>query len=260
MNDIVAPLIIRERDGQVARVIVGSGLRRNALTSGAWAGIERAVRELATDAALRVMVLEGAAEWFCAGSDITEWAKTSNERVELSFARMEAACTAIEDLPIPVIAKVRGPAAGAGCQLALACDLRIFDARASIGMPIARLGILISPSFAHRVAVNAGPSVAGDLVYSGRMVGAVEAVELGLANACIPSDDVDRYVEVAIDSILRSSDASIRAGKRALAQLAAPARAAARALAGPATDEADFRRRVRTFTSRRRRGWIRVPQ
>jgi enoyl-CoA hydratase len=258
MNDVVAPVLRLERDGRVARLIVGSGVRRNALSSGGWAGIERASRQLAEDVAIRAVVLEGAAGWFCAGSDIREWADATAEDVALSFVRMEAACSAIEALPVPVIAKVRGPAAGAGCQLALACDIRILASGATMGMPIARLGILVSPAFANRLAVHCGPSVAGELLYTGRMVRAQEAVRLGLANACVPVDELDHSVEVLVGAILRVSGASVRAAKRALAERAAPARTAARAMAGPPVDYDDFRRGVDTFVHRRRHRAARV--
>jgi enoyl-CoA hydratase len=258
MSDLIAPVLRLERDGRVARVVVGSGVRRNALRSGGWAGIELVVRGLAGYDSLRAVVLEGAAGWFCAGSDIREWEGATTEQVELSFARMEAACTAIEELPVPVIAKVRGPSAGAGCQLALACDIRILAAGATIGMPIARLGILVSPAFANRLAVHCGPSVAGELLYTGRMVRAQEAVRLGLANACVPVDELDHSVEVLVGAILRVSDASVRAAKSALAERAAPARSAARAMAGPPVDYDDFRRGVDTFVHRRRHRAARV--
>jgi enoyl-CoA hydratase len=255
MRDVIAPVVGMERNGQVARVVIGSGVRRNALTSGGWAGIEVAIHDLAGNRDVRAVVIEGASGWFCAGSDIHEWAEATPEEVELSFIRMEAACSAIEDLPVPVIAKVRGPAAGAGCQLALACDLRILADNAAIGMPIAVLGILVSPAFANRLAVHGGATVAHDLLYTGRMVGAQEALQLGLANACVPSDELDRHVDVVVDAILRASDASVRAAKRALAAVAAPARSAARAAAaGPAADFVDFQRGVNAFINRGRPG------
>jgi len=248
MSDVIAPVVRMERDGRVARVVIGPGVRRNALTTGGWAGLERVMLGLADDDTLRAAVVEGAAGWFCAGSDIREWERATPEQVELSFSRMEAACNAIENLPVPVIAKVRGAAAGAGCQLALACDMRIVSDKASIGMPIALLGILVSPSFANRLAVHCGPSVAGELLYTGRMVQTEEAVRLGLANACVPSDQLDNQVDVVVDAILRVSGASVRAAKRALAQLAAPVRTAE----GPPVDYDDFRRGVAAFVHRGR--------
>lgn len=259
MSAVISPVVRMERDGGLARVVIGSGVRRNALTTGGWEGIERAFRELAGNDAVRAVVLEGASGWFCAGSDIREWEHASPDQVADSFARMEAACTAVEELAVPVIAKVRGPAAGAGCQLALACDLRVLAHGASIGMPIARLGILVSPAFAYRLAAHGGRSLAGDLLFTGRMVPARDAVRLGLANACVPSDELEHQVDAIVDSILHGSAAAIRAAKRAISHLATPARIAAGAALGPPADHDDFRRGVDAFLQRRRRRSVRLP-
>ena len=182
------------------------------------------------------------------------------EDVALSFIRMEAACRSIEELPVPVIAKVRGAAAGAGCQLALACDMRVLSDDASLGMPIAVLGILVSAPFATRLTAVAGAAVARELLYTGRMVGAEEAVRLGLANACVRSEDLDRRVDRVIDSILAASGAAIRAAKSAVRAVGAPARtAAAAAMGGAPVDDADFATRDRRFPPPRSRasgaGW-----
>jgi enoyl-CoA hydratase len=253
MSRLVAPVVSMAHHSRVARVTIGSGVRRNALTSGGWAGIERAMLELANDDGVRAVVIEGEAGWFSAGSDIREWVEATPEEVELSFARMEAACSAIEALPVPVIAKVRGPAAGAGCQLALACDLRILADDASIGMPIARLGILVSPAFANRLTARAGAAVARELLYTGRMVSAGEAVQLGLANACVPGNELDQRVDRVITSILGSSDAAVRAAKQAVNIVEAPGRFVARdAPSGPRVMQHDFIRGINAFVHRRR--------
>ncbi|PZR79952.1 MAG: enoyl-CoA hydratase/isomerase family protein [Candidatus Aeolococcus gillhamiae] len=253
MSRVMAPQVTRSSGGRVARIVIGPGVRRNALTSAGWAGIERAVGRLATDDSLRVVVIEGASGWFCAGSDIREWDAASMDDVELSFQRMEAACRAVEELPVPVIGKVRGAAAGAGCQLALACDLRVMSDNASIGMPIAVLGILVSVSFANRLTAVAGAAAARELLYTGRMVGAEEAVRLGLANACVRGEDLDRRVDQVIDSILGASGAAVRAAKSAVSAIQAPARVAAGAVAGgsPVAYD-DFSKGVDAFLHRRR--------
>jgi enoyl-CoA hydratase/carnithine racemase len=259
MTGLVEPLVSLALDGSVARVTIGSGERRNALTSGGWAGIEHAMRALASDGELRVAVIEGEAAWFSAGSDIREWVEATPDEVDLSFVRMEAACTAIEAMPVPVIAKVRGPAAGAGCQLALACDLRVLAADASMGMPIARLGILVSPAFANRLAAHSGASVAREMLYTGRMVGAEEAVRLGLANVCVPGDELDHRVDRLITSILRSSDAAVRAAKQAVDLVESPGRTAAlTAPAGPRVMRRDFIRGVNAFVRRRRAATVKT--
>jgi len=247
----VTPRVRMERDGLVARVTVGSGQRRNALTSAAWAEIERTFHNLARNTALRGVILDGAHGMFCAGSDMNEWVDANPHEVELSFARMEAACTAVEELPVPVVALVRGAAAGAGCELALACDLRVLAEGASIGMPIARLGILVTPAFALRLAMLTGPATARDLLYTGRMVDASEAEQLGLATACAPEDEVEAVTGHLIDAMLTQSGASVRAAKRAVNSVLAGPRAAAKTAAtGPPVDYDDFWRGINVFLTR----------
>jgi enoyl-CoA hydratase/carnithine racemase len=96
MTDAIGPLVRMEHEGRVARVVIGSGMRRNALRSSGWVAIERTVQRLAADDVLRAVIIEGAGGWFCAGSDIREWARATSAQVEVSFSRMEAACAAIE--------------------------------------------------------------------------------------------------------------------------------------------------------------------
>jgi len=242
-----AAVRVSEVDG-LARVTVGSGLRRNALTSSGWAAVERVFRDLAHKTALRAVILDGAGGTFCAGSDMREWIDATMEDIELSFARMEAACTAIETLPVPVIAKVRGFAAGAGCQMALACDLRVLAEDASIGMPIARLGILVSPPYALRLSMLVGPGPARDLLYTGRMITAAEAVRLGLATTSAPDSELDAVTDRIVDTIMRQSVAAVRGAKRAVnAILTGPRLAAAAASQGPPVDYADFSQGINRF-------------
>ena len=88
---------------------------------------------------------------------------------------LEKALQAIEDLPVPTVAVVEGVATGAGCQLALACDLQLMNGSARIGMPIARLGLLVPATFANRMSLRIGPSRTKDLLYGGRLLTAEQA-------------------------------------------------------------------------------------
>ena len=185
--------LVRVREnGPVAELTVGDGTKRNALTSRAWDNLAQQVRVCGEDGSAGVIVIRGRGDTFCAGSDIGEWLDAEPEFVEESFARMETAFQAIEQCPVPVVAAIHGVAAGAGCQLALACDLRFMASSARIGMPIARLGILASPAFAARMTRSAGPVVAGELLYTGRLLDAADAVRTGLANRCFPDSEDHR--------------------------------------------------------------------
>jgi len=239
------------RSGAVAEIRVGDGSRRNALPGRAWEQLARQVRELGADRSLRVLVIRGYGDTFCAGSDMTDWVDAEAGYVEESFARMEAAFTAIEECPVPVIAEIRGVAAGAGCQLALACDMRFMADGARIGMPIARLGILASPAFAARLVALAGPAVARELLYTGRLVGARGAVALGLADDSGPEEQLAvRTGDIAAD-IAQQPPAAIRAAKLAVTAALAPQREAAAGPGRPAVARADFDRAIAAFLGQR---------
>jgi enoyl-CoA hydratase/carnithine racemase len=242
------------RDLGIAEVAVGDGRRGNALSSADWRELERTFRRLACDDELRAVVVRGQGGIFSAGSDMREWAEADLTDVTESFAAMEAAFTAIEDLPVPVIAQVEGVAAGAGCQLALACDLQVLAETARIGMPIARLGILVSPAFATRLSVLAGPGVARELLYTGRLVSAEEAVRLGLATRCVPEQELATATRRLVLAVVRHPGSAIRAAKHAVDVALAPVRSAAKAQAGgPPVAYADFQRGITTFLTRDQR-------
>jgi enoyl-CoA hydratase len=236
------------REAGLAEVTVGDGQHRNALSRVDWRELERTFRDLAADDELLAVVVRGQGGVFSAGSDMREWVLADLTAVADDFAAMEAAFTAIEELPVPVIAQVEGVAAGAGCQLALACDLQVLADTARIGMPIARLGILVSPTFAARLSMRAGPGVARELLYTGRLVQASEAVRLGLATRCVPKRELATATRGLVLSVTRNPAAAIRAAKRAIDVALAPARAAARAgAAGPPVAYDDFQRGITAF-------------
>ncbi|MFI9386520.1 enoyl-CoA hydratase/isomerase family protein [Kutzneria sp. NPDC052558] len=240
-------------DGSSAEVVLGSGGSANALGHDDWRALELTFRELASEQGIRVIVVRGSGGTFSAGSDLREWVHAAPDDVEEAFAAMEAACTAIEECPTPVIAQVDGVAAGAGCQLALACDLRVFAEDARIGMPIARLGILVSPAFAARLALLAGHGLARELLYTGRLLDAAEAMAAGLVNRRVPAADLAAATRELAGAVAAQPRAALIAAKQAVSVGLSPTRAAADSFAsGPAVSYEDFQRGVTAFLSRSR--------
>lgn len=250
MTTEVAPatsLVAARLAGPVARITVGNGQRRNALTMAGWAELERLVDELGAQERVRAILVSGHGATFCAGSDISEWLDADADLVEESFARMEAAFQAIERCPVPVVARIEGAAAGAGCQLALACDMRYMAESARIGMPIARLGILATPAFAARLTVLAGPAVARELLYTGELLTGPAARAAGLANRCVPDAELDAEVTAALGRICAQPPAAVRAAKRAVGAALAPMREATTHNDLPAVSMDDFAAAVQAF-------------
>jgi enoyl-CoA hydratase/carnithine racemase len=243
-----------DRAGSVATLTIGTGRRFNALAREDWRALGIAAASLAGVAALRAVVIRGRGGTFCSGSDLREWDGASAEDISASFTEMEAALQAIEDLPVPTLALVDGVATGAGCQLALACDLQLMNRSARIGMPIARLGLLVPASFANRLSLRIGPSRTKDLLYGGRLLTASQAGDMGLITSVVPDDDLERALDELLAGWEGLSAASMRASKAAvdlgLQPVAEPAR---RAPQGIVADPQEFAWRVSSFLHRKSR-------
>jgi enoyl-CoA hydratase/carnithine racemase len=201
--------------GEGVRLLeVGSGARRNALSTPDWLRVAELARELAVDPDLRALVIRGRGNTFCSGSDIAEWSVADLAAVERAFAAMEEAFSAVEQIPAPVIAEVDGYATGGGMQLALACDLRVMAADARIGMPIVRLGIQVSTRFAQRLVESSSISAARDLLYTGRLLDAAVAGQLGLVNQVVPGDELSATVSRLAAGVAAQPRSAMQIAKR----------------------------------------------
>jgi enoyl-CoA hydratase/carnithine racemase len=187
----------------------------NAINSAMWSTIARMVHQVSKDERVRVLVLRGEGRNFSAGSDLKELGESDLLHVEEIFHRAEECAAALEESPLPTIACIRGYAMGTGLLLALACDMRIAEQDATLGMPIARLGITLSEAFVKRLVTLTGPGKMKDLVYTGRFVDAEEAMRLGLVERVVPQDKSLLHETLLVARTIRQhSKASIRGAKR----------------------------------------------
>jgi enoyl-CoA hydratase len=237
------------QDGMARVTLLGDEERANSLGTDDWARLASVAQELGADESLRVVVISGSGRSpFSSGFDMVEWIDATPEDVDASFHQMERACVAIEQLPVPVIASVRGVAAGAGCQLACACDLRIMGDRARIGMPIARWSILVSAAFAARLVMLTGPDTARELLYTGRLLNGPEAVARGLATQSVPERDLEKVTVDLASVIAAQPAAAVRAAKRAVDAVLSPTRlAVSRPAASDSADYATLRQQVAKY-------------
>ncbi|GGH91774.1 enoyl-CoA hydratase/isomerase family protein [Arthrobacter liuii] len=243
-----------EEAGSVATLSFGTGERLNALGHADWQELGRAVNRLAALPSLRAVVVRGRGNVFCSGSDLREWEDvTDTAEISRTFEVIEAALQALEDVPVPTVAVVEGVAAGAGCQLALACDLQLLTPSSRIGMPVARLGLLVPATFATRMALRIGPSRSKDLLFGGRMLSAGQAWEMGLVTTLAADDDADAALDAILDTWKGVSASSLRASKAAVDDgLRLLTEAGRRAPRGPAADPVEFQSRVQRFLHRHR--------
>lgn len=246
------PRVAVTRAGALVTVEIGDGTRRNALGDADWRALGKAVREAGTTSGVAAVLVLGHGGQFSAGSDLTEWADADADDVDRSFAVMEDCFRAVEDVPVPVVASVEGLAVGAGCQLALACDLVVMGESASIGMPIVRLGILTSPAFAARVSSRVGSALAADLYLTGRLLSAHEAQHAGLVARVVPDDQAVAKARDLATGIAGRPAPAAQAAKAALQGVGQPGRSVPEA-SGRSVIYGTFHSAVHRFLSMRRR-------
>lgn len=203
---------------EIAWIRFGTGHKRNALATQDWRQLAARLNDLGSESKVRAVVLQGTGADFCAGFDIRVWADSDPSEVNDSFRAIEEACTAVECMPVPVVAAIEGVALGAGCQLALACDIRIMSETAEIGMPTSRLGILPTEAFARRLVMHAGSQRAALLLYTGKPIDGRTAREYGIASEVTTDHNLQGFVAQLVDEIADQPRTAIRASKHAIAR------------------------------------------
>ncbi len=169
------------------------------------------------DAQTRVLIITGDGEKsFVAGADISEMAHL-NEPQGQEFGRLGAQVfRRIELLPIPVIAAVNGFALGGGCELAMACDIRIASSKAKFGQPEVGLGIIPGFSGTYRLPKLIGQGYAKEMIYTGKVIRADEALRIGLVNAVYePEELMSKAMEMAA-MMLKNASIAIRLAKQSI--------------------------------------------
>jgi enoyl-CoA hydratase len=210
--------MIARKDGAIGWMIFNNPARRNAVSLDMWEAMPVILEEFEKDPAIRVIVLTGAGDRaFVAGADIRSMAEyTADEGRE--FGELgHAATRAIELASQPVIAAVNGFALGGGCELALACDIRIASTTAVFAQPEVSLGIPPGWGGSQRLPRVVGPGMAAELIFTGRRVDAVEALRIGLINSVYEPDRLMSAANALADAIAANSPVNVRAAKRLIA-------------------------------------------
>jgi enoyl-CoA hydratase len=172
------PLVLLERNDPVAVVLLNRPQQLNALSDALMDELVTVLRNLDDDEAIRCIVLGGNARAFAAGADIGELANSS--AIELYYARRIERWDAIRGLWTPLVAAVSGYCLGGGCELAMACDLIVASETARFGQPETSLGIIPGAGGTQRLTRAVGKATAMDVILSGRMLTADEALAAGL--------------------------------------------------------------------------------
>jgi enoyl-CoA hydratase len=180
-----------ERDGAVATLTLNRPKVLNALNTPTMDELRRAVLEVKHDTAVRVLIITGSGEKsFVAGADINELAQQTPTQGKEHALKGQHVFDLIENMGKPVIAAINGFALGGGCELAMACTLRLAADSARLGQPEINLGIIPGYAGTQRLARLVGKGIALDLLLTGRQVKADEALQIGLVNRVVPAAEL----------------------------------------------------------------------
>jgi enoyl-CoA hydratase/carnithine racemase len=175
------------RRGAAAILTIDRPERMNALSHETLVGIGRLAREAIADANVRALVLTGAGDKaFCAGADLKERKDMTEDEVRTRLAQYREEMGVLDDSPKPVVAAINGVALGGGLELALACDLRVAAASATLGLPETTLGIIPGAGGTQRLPRIVGAARAHEMILLGRRISAHDALAWGLVNRISP--------------------------------------------------------------------------
>lgn len=188
----------------------------NALDSSVLGDIAAAAEKVRNDEDIRVLVVTGEGKAFVAGADIGEMKSLNADEGRAFGLKGQAALTAIEELPIPVIAAVNGFALGGGCELSLCADIRIASEKAKFGQP--EVGLGITPGFGgtQRLPRVIGLSKAMELILTGRMIKADEALSIGLVDKVVPPEALMDEALALANVIAANAPVAVRNSKTAI--------------------------------------------
>lgn len=175
-----------EPQGDIAVVKINRPEALNAMNSDVITELSRTIDIVSADDGIKVVVITGAGERsFCAGADISYMVNIEPMQAERYATAAQAVINKIERLEKPVIAAVNGFALGGGCELAMACDIRIASSNAKIGQPEVTIGIPPGWGGTQRLMRLVGPAKAKEMIFTGKMIAADEALQIGLVNRVI---------------------------------------------------------------------------
>ena len=210
--------ILYTKEKGVTKIVVNRPEVRNALNQATRWEIREAVEDIRQDKAVRVVIITGAGDKaFVAGADITEFKEaTPIIMEERAVTTGQQLFNDIEDLPMPVIAMINGYCLGGGCELAMACDIRIASENARFGQLEINVGIIPGAGGTQRLPRLVGWGRAKELIFSGRIIDAAEAERIGLADKVVSADKLEETVNQLAEAIASKSPLIMSTAKKTI--------------------------------------------
>jgi methylglutaconyl-CoA hydratase len=204
-------------EGLIANLQLNNPERYNALSASVVTDLLAAAQELAVHPKVRAVILHGGdSKAFCSGADLKERIGMPDPQVMAAVHNLREAVNAVANLPMPVIAAVHGIAYGGGCELALAADIRLMSADATIGLTEVGWGIIPGAGGCARLPHLVGTAMAKELIFTARKLSAKEAAEIGLVNRVVEPTQLMDVARSFAKVIASQAPLAVRAAKAAL--------------------------------------------
>jgi len=253
--------ILYEQDGPLAFLTFNRPQARNAMTWEMYQALVERCDTVEGDSSIQVLILRGAGgKAFVSGTDIAQFRNFESPNAGIDYEkRLDAVIDRLEAVSKPTIAQIDGVTTGGGCALAAACDLRICTPTSRFGVPIARtLGNCMSAANHIRFLDLVGPANLKDILYTGRLLDATDALRVGLVNRVVESTDLDETVRETAQTISSNAPLTVKATKEIIRRIHAHRRLPADAvhdLIVMCYTSADFREGVESFLAKRPPKW-----
>ena len=250
----MADEVLTSVEDGVATLRLNRPEKRNALNTAVLTALRTQFDLLDDDRAVRVVVVRGEGKAFCSGMDLEEMKRRQQAEADPESG-VTAALRRIEQSPHPTLAMVQGDAFAGGCELALHCDLRIVSDLARFCMPLARIGLVVPFVLGQKLVEIIGPAHTRHLLFTGQVVDAGRAYEIGMVHQVVPLPDLERVTYQTARAIAQNAPLSL-AGMKAVIQRAGALREDIKhddldALVSRARRSADAREGVRAMLEKR---------
>jgi enoyl-CoA hydratase len=210
--------VVRKSEDDGVEILTLKNPPVNALSTSLLAELGERVGALAAAPGCRAVVLTGDGQYFSAGADLKEMATLDLSRAPEVVRAGQELFARIAALPVPVVASINGLALGGGLELALACDLRIAGESAKLGAPEVNYGLMPAYGGTQRLPRTVGLAKAKELIFTGAMIPAAEALRIGLVNKVVPAGQELRAARDLAHTIGQRAPKAVRAAKRAIVE------------------------------------------
>jgi enoyl-CoA hydratase/carnithine racemase len=209
-------VLLQARDGEVVILTMNRPEKRNAMTVPMLTALRDAFRALADATDVRAVILTGAGKSFCSGLDLKEMGLARRPDGTVDDPDIEDALHELEHSPLPTIAMINGEAIAGGLELALHCDLRIAGASARMGMPLARIGLVVPYALTQKLLDTVGTATTKELLFTGALLDAESGRRAGLVNRVVPDADLASAARALAAEIAANAPLSLRTMKAAI--------------------------------------------